>query len=182
MRWPDLSDVLGGLPWAVVGAAATRLYMPERSTRDLDVVVLKKDAAAARRRLRTAGYQYRGELAIGGSAWATSDGTPLDILEGREPWWPEALAQAQPNRDAQGLPVLTLPYLVLSKLLAGRVQDIADATRMLGYADEAGLREVRRLIGKLQADLLEDLESLISLGKLELGDATGDGGRDEDLP
>src|SRR3990172_2175292 len=67
MRWPDLSDVLGGLPWAVVGAAATRLYMPERSTRDLDVVVLKKDAAAARRRLRTAGYQYRGELAIGGS-------------------------------------------------------------------------------------------------------------------
>jgi hypothetical protein len=174
MRWPDLTDVLGRLPWAVVGAAATRLYMPERSTHDLDVAVLAKDGQAARERLRAAGYQYQGDLPIGGSSWAAPDGTPVDVVEGREPWWPEALARAAANRDLQGFPVLTLPYLVLSKLVAGRVQDIADAARMLGQADEASLQDVRRVIGELQAALLEDLESLISLGKLEAGEEAGD--------
>jgi len=98
----------------------------------------------------------------------------VDVVEGREQWWPEALARAATNRDAQGFPVLTLPYLVLSKLRAGRVQDMADAARMLGQADETSLQEVRRVIGELQAVLLEDLESLISLGKLEAGDESSD--------
>jgi len=173
MRGGDLTDVLSPLPWAVVGAAATRLYMPERTTRDLDVVVLAKDGEAARGRLRDAGYTHQGDLAIGGSSWIAPDGIPVDVIEVSEAWWPEALADAAMNRDAQGLPVLTLPYLVLSKLLAGRVQDIADVARMLGQADEAGLQEVRRVIGELQANLLEDLESLISLGKLEAGEEAG---------
>jgi len=173
MRWPDLTDVLSPLPWAVVGAAATRLYMPERTTRDLDVMVLAKDGEAARERLRSAGYTHQGDLAIGGSSWIAPDGTPVDVIELGEAWWPEALARAATNRDAQGLPVLTLPYLVLSKLLAGRVQDIADAARMLGPADEASLQAVRSVIGELQPALLEDLESLISLGKLEAGEEAG---------
>ncbi len=32
IHWPDLTAVLHPLLWAVVGAAATRLYMPERRT------------------------------------------------------------------------------------------------------------------------------------------------------
>lgn len=39
MQFPNLSAPLASLPWAVVGAAATRLYMPERMTDDLDVLV-----------------------------------------------------------------------------------------------------------------------------------------------
>ncbi len=167
MRWPDLSQALGRLPWAVTGAAATRLYMPERSTQDLDVVVLAKDVAEVRRRLEAAGYALKGELAIGGSAWTAPDGTPVDVIEGREAWWPQALAEAAGNRDAQGLPVLTLPYLVLMKLLAGRVQDVADVARMLGHAAEDAIASVRAVIAAHAADLLEDLESLITLGKLE---------------
>ena len=31
VSWPDLSEILAGLPWAVVGAVATRAYMPERT-------------------------------------------------------------------------------------------------------------------------------------------------------
>lgn len=38
-RFPDLTPVLGPVPWAVVGAVATRLYMPERGTQKLDIVV-----------------------------------------------------------------------------------------------------------------------------------------------
>ena len=36
--WPDLRPVLTGIPWVVVGAVATRAYMPERATKDLDIL------------------------------------------------------------------------------------------------------------------------------------------------
>lgn len=51
---------LGQLLWAVVGTVATRPFMPERSTQDLAIAVLAKDAAEVRRRLRAAGYAYFG--------------------------------------------------------------------------------------------------------------------------
>ena len=37
--WPDLRQVLTGIPWVVVGGVATRAYMPERATKDLDILV-----------------------------------------------------------------------------------------------------------------------------------------------
>ena len=118
-QWPNLDAVLAPLAWAVVGAVATRQYMPERATGDLDVVVAKADAAAARAKLQTAGYAFRGELRIGGSTWHSPDGQDVDVIEGADAWWPTALGAAQANRDGQGLPVLPLPYLVLIKLQAG---------------------------------------------------------------
>src|SRR5574341_605335 len=130
LQWPDLSNVLDSLPWAVAGAVATRAYMPERVTFDLDVVILARDAAEVARRLREAGYRLDAPLAIGGTRWFSPEDTQVDIIEGHEPWWPEALAQAATTRDLQGLPVLPLPYLVLMKLQASRVQDVADVSRM----------------------------------------------------
>ena len=64
-------------------------------------------------------------------------------------------------------PVLTLPYLVLMKLEAGRIQDIGDISRMLGFASDESLTEVREVVGRYSTDATEDLESLIVLGKLE---------------
>ncbi|MBI2886563.1 MAG: hypothetical protein HYY02_05090, partial [Chloroflexi bacterium] len=113
IRWPDLTQVLAPIPWAVVGAAATRLYMPERATLDLDVAVRSEDGPEVRRRLEAAGLQYQGELSIGGSTWHTPGGVSVDVLEPSDPWFPQALAEAQDNRDLQGLPVLPLAYLVL---------------------------------------------------------------------
>ncbi len=167
MKWPDLSEVFGDLPWAVVGAVATRLYMPERMTRDLDVAVFVEDAVAARSRLIAAGWAPTGELSIGGSSWSL-DGVEVDVLEGRARWWPEALREARINPDAQGLPILPLPFLVLMKFQAGRVNDIADITRMLGQANESQLDATRRLFKQYEVEGLEDLESLIILGRLEL--------------
>jgi hypothetical protein len=90
------------------------------------------------------------------------------VVELTSPWAGEALAEAARNRDAHGQPVLPLPYLVLMKLDAGRAQDIADISRMLGQADERALAAVRRTVEAYQPDAAEDLESLISLGKLEM--------------
>lgn len=168
MIWPDLSEVFEDLPWAVVGAVATRLYMPERMTRDLDVVVAFQDCSMAREKLLAAGWTPEGPLTIGGMKWNSPDGTAVDILEGHASWWPQALQEAQSNRDAQGLPILPMPYLVLMKFQAGRVNDIADITRMLGQADSEKLEKTRQLFQQYEAEGLEDLESLIVLGRLEL--------------
>ncbi|MCU0725137.1 MAG: hypothetical protein MUE73_05010 [Planctomycetes bacterium] len=167
MAWPDLTGVLSPLPWAVVGAAATRLYMPERATRDLDVAVRAGDARDVRDRLSRAGFTQLGELSIGGSSWRATDGAEIDVIEGREEWWDDALREAQANRDASGLPILPLRHLVLMKLRSGRVQDIADVARMLGQADPGALDAVRALFRRYAPADLGDLESLAALGRLE---------------
>ncbi len=49
MQWPDLTPVLSPILWAVVGATATRLYMPERYTRNLEIAVGLQDTGAVKR-------------------------------------------------------------------------------------------------------------------------------------
>ena len=169
-QWPNLDAILAPLAWAVVGAVAMRQYMPEQATRALDAVVAKADAAAARAKLRAAGYAFRGELRIGGSTWRSPAGRDVDVIEGAEAWWPTALAAAQANRDGQGLPVLPLPYLVRIKLRTGQPQDLADISRMLGLANADAREAVRRLVAREAPDDCDDLESLIRLGELEFGE------------
>ena len=170
MDIPDLNTALRGLRWALTGAAAARLYMPERATADVDIVVKGSDAATAREALRAAGYGYRSELGIGGSSWSSPGRVPIDVIELAYPWTDMALEAASRNPDPRGLPVLPLAYLVLMKLDAGRVQDIADITRMLGQADDAALGAVRRALADYAPEDADDVESLIALGRMELDD------------
>lgn len=165
--WPDLTEPLAGLPWAVVGAVATRAYMPERSTQDLDILVFSGHAARVRARLAAAGYTQVQPLAIGGMTWRSPAGALVDVIESSLEWVPEALRT--PGRDPQGLPILTLPYLALTKMQAGRTQDLADSARMLGLAPEAVRQATREVFQRWLPDALEDLENLITLGELEMG-------------
>ena len=57
-KWPDLRNVLVDIRWATIGGVATRHYMPERVTADLDILIQAKDTPAARERLKRAGYQF----------------------------------------------------------------------------------------------------------------------------
>ncbi len=167
MEFPDLRPVLTALRWAVIGGVATRLYMPEQATQDLDIVVRREDGVQARATLAAAGFRYQSELSIGGSSWASPDGANLDVVEMEATWLSHALEEAQFNRDAQGLPVLPLAYLVLIKFESGRVQDLADVTRMLGQAGPEMLEAVKHVFAEQLPDELDDLESLIVLGKME---------------
>jgi hypothetical protein len=166
--WPDLTPVLGDIRWAAIGAVATRHYMPERATQDLDVAIAVAYAREARRRLRDSGFRHSAELSVQGASWVSPDGPGIDVLELEDPWSSEALHQAQANRDLQGLPVLPLPYLVLLKYQAGRLQDTADIGRMLGQSSEVDLAAVRTLFAREAPEDLEDIEILSRLGKLEM--------------
>ena len=157
------------VPFVVVGGVATRLYAPERTTCGLNVLISADDASQCSEDLARAGGVRVGSLSIGGSEWRLPDGTTLDILEGTASWVGEALASPEAGPD--GLPVIGLPYLVLMKMLASRGIDIGDLTRMLGGADEDSLERVRQVIGNYVPDAVEDLESLILLGRLEQGQA-----------
>lgn len=174
ITWPDLKQILEDIRWATVGGVATRHYMPERATVDLDILITVEDAPVARERLQRAGYQYLQELAVGGSAWRSPEGIEVDVLESNEPWVTQALAEAQQNLDLQGLPILPLSYFVLMKFRSSRSRDVADLTQMLGQAEETQLNEVRRVVKAFEPDALEDLESLITLGRMESGEQEKD--------
>ena len=169
-NWPDLTSILQDIPWAVVGGVATRTYMPERVTQDLDILVAQPDVPKVHSCLQSAGFGYVQDLSIGGTVWETSEGILLDVVESSEPWVGEALENVQ--TDPQGLPVLSLPYLVLMKVMASRTQDLADASRMLGLASDAERQATRQVFARWWPGALEDLESLIVLGELETGAAS----------
>lgn len=165
-QWPDLRETLKGISWCVIDGVATRAYMPERMTKDLDILVNQTDGEETIRRLQTAGFSVISKLAVPGYLVQSPDGIEVDVLFGNMPWLPEALQQ--PQTDMAGYPVLPLPYLVLMKLDAARPQDWADVSRMLGLADDAQLAQVRQVVARYSPVDSEDLESLIYLGKMEL--------------
>jgi hypothetical protein len=163
--WPDLRTILQGISWVLVGGVATRAYMPERMTKDMDVLVNHTDGDEVIRRFKNAGYKVVSRLAVPGYLVESPEGVEVDVLFGKYPWIKAALKQ--PNRDAAGYPVIGLPYLVLMKLSAQRVQDWADVSRMLGWAADADLDAVRAIVTRYSPEDLEDLETLIFLGRQE---------------
>ena len=163
--WPDLRPILKGIEWAIVGGVATRAYMPERMTKDLDIVVQKRDSETVVKRLEQAGYRIISRLAVPGFLLHSPDGIELDVLFGNYPWLKEALADL--GQDPAGYPVIKLPYLVLMKMEAQRVRDLGDLGTMLGWASDADLDKVRAVVKQYAPEDLEDLESLIYIGKKE---------------
>lgn len=163
----DLRQVIRKTRFLLVGGMATRYYMPERTTLDTDILVLAGDQEAVERELTSTGCRELGTLAIGGSTWTLPNGTTLDVVISDAPWAREAIERPLQVQTADGIPVISLPYLVLMKLYSGRSQDIADTTRMLGGADESALAEVRAVVARHSSDAVNDVESMIVLGRLE---------------
>jgi hypothetical protein len=153
--WPDLRPILQGIDWVIIGGVATRAYMPERMTKDKAVI----------KRLEQAGYRMVSRLAVPGYLLVSPDGIELDVLFGNYPWLKKALADL--GQDPAGYPVIKLPYLVMMKMEAQRVRDLGDLGTMLGWASDADLDEVRAVVKQYAPEDLDDLESLIFIGKRE---------------
>ncbi len=163
--WPDLRPILKGIQWALVGGVATRAYMPERTTKDMDIIVHEKDGEEAIKRLENAGYRIASRLAVPGYLMLAPDGTELDVLFGRDTWLKEALEN--PGKDPAGYPVVGLPYLIMMKMSAQRTRDMGDLGTLLGWASDEALDEVRAVVKKYAPEDLEDLEALIYIGRKE---------------
>ena len=164
-EWPDLREILQDIPWVIIGDVATRAYMPERVTKDLDVLISRTDGEKAVILLQEAGYKVISRLAVPGYLLQAPGGTEMDVLFGDYAWLDEALAN--PESDPAGYPVIGLPYLILLKLAANRARDVGDMTTMLGWASEDEQDKVREIIARYSPEDSDDLESLIYLGKLE---------------
>jgi hypothetical protein len=172
--WNEV-DVLEDIPYAVVGGVATRAYMPERTTADLDLLVEPENMESALRQLEAKGY-VRGDrpieffdtrLALGGQR--LTGVRPIDLLTSSQNWIRDAVRQTR--KDRTGLDVVDLSYLVLLKLDASRGVDQGDLTRMLGFAAEKDLDRVREVVARwLPADS-DDLEQYIAIGRFEVGAA-----------
>lgn len=169
----SLDDILG-VPYVVIGGVATRLYVPERMTLDLDVLVRLDDFSEVCERLCEGGATKVGKLAFPdsrlgliGETWHIKAMAPLDVIGAPGLWVDEALDGA--SRDETGLRIAPRATLVALKLDASRGIDQGDLTRLLGSANEDELRVVRALVAKLLPDDTEDLESYVTLGRLEFG-------------
>jgi len=164
-RVTDLRKIFLKTPFLIVGGVATRLYMPERMTLDLDVLISKECEIQAEEELLLAGCEKRGILSAGGSNWLLPDETNMDLLSFDYSWVAEAIAS--PVIASDNLPYIALEYFIIMKLHSSRAQDIADITRMLGSLEDPELAKIREKAGKYIPDDLEDIESLIALGRLE---------------
>jgi hypothetical protein len=166
IKWPDLRDVLKGIPWVLIGGVATRAYMAERMTKDMDVLVHERDGEEARKRLVAANYVYVSRLIVPGALLRSPEGAEIDLIYGQYPWLEHALAH--PGYDAAGYPVIALPYLVLLKMWATRDQDWTDITRMLSTATDEQIAEIRKVMAQYSPEDSDDLETMIYLGKREM--------------
>jgi len=163
--WPDLRPLLRGIDWVIIGGVATRAYMPERMTKDLDVLVHNDDGDEVIARLKKAGYRMASRLAVPGYLMISPEGVEVDVLFGDYPWLKNALDH--PVKDPAGYPVIALPYLIMLKMNAQRTRDMGDLGTMLGWASDAELDKVREVVARYAPEDSEDLESLIFIGKKE---------------
>jgi hypothetical protein len=160
-----LRPILQGINWVIIGGVATRAYMPERMTKDLDIVVHKVVGEEVIARLKKAGYRMASRLAVPGYLMISPESVEVDVLFGEYPWLKQALAH--PVKDPAGYPVIALPYLIMLKMNAQRTRDMGDLGTMLGWAADADLDKVRAVVKQYAPEDLEDLESLIYIGKKE---------------
>jgi hypothetical protein len=175
--WPDLREILKGIEWLIIGGVATRAYMAERMTKDMDVLVHHTDGEEVMERLRRAGYTVLSRLVVPGYLLRSPDNQEIDVLFGKQKWLKEALSH--PERDPAGYPVLGFPYLMLMKVTAARPQDWADVSRMAAVASEEQLTEARAVVARYSPRDSEDLEALILLGKREMEMPQDDSETDE---
>jgi len=172
VRWAQ-ERVLDSIPYAVAGGVATRLYMPERTTADIDILVEPENLDAALVELSAKGYTRVprplgfADTRLGLIRRRVLGRQPVCILSSNQPWVHEAIASVR--HDDIGLPIVDLPYLVALKLDASRGVDQGDLTRMLGFASDADLHRTRVVIARLLPADADDLEQYIEIGRFEVG-------------
>ena len=148
----------GGVPFALIGAAALAVHGVSRSTLDIDVLV------AERRVLDRAFWaalpgEVRVDLRVGdaddplaGVVRLGADGErDVDVVVGRGTWVAGIVARADPMlQHGRPIPIARVADLILLKLYAGGSQDRWDIEQLLAGADrETVIEAVEQLLPQL---------------------------------
>jgi len=175
------------LPWALIGGLAVSLRGEPRTTRDVDVTVAvagDREAEQVVIALRNRGYR---ELPEGGVLMhrkldrlvgvrllppiAAEPRAIVDVLFASSGIEPEIVAHAESVAGPAGmpLPLVSTGHLIALKVLAGRLQDLADCDNLLQVAKPADLAETREALQlitqrgfHLGRDLQADLAKVIA--------------------
>jgi len=172
-RWTG-DALLENIPHAVVGGVATRMYMPERTTANIDLLVEPENFDRAVAQFVKLGYSRKpqplefSDTRLGLIGQRLVSARPVDVLSSSQPWVHDAIASVRLENNT--LPIVDLPYLVALKLDASRSIDQGDLSRMLGFASDADLDRVRAVVRRLLPADTDDLEQYILLGRFEVGD------------
>lgn len=131
------------LPHAVVGGVAVCLHGYQRNTADVDLLVRPSDSQAIRDTLSAAGWTWDED----NKQFVSESGVVLQFVLAGEPAGlrsevrlPDP-AQSEMLTELEGLPVLTLPRLIESKLACGlgnarrMHKDFADVVEMIAKHD-----------------------------------------------
>lgn len=170
-----------GVRWALVGGLAVSARAEPRTTRDVDVVVAAdtdREAEAVVLGLRQRGYRDAGQMlehdVTGRLATMRMTGpvadAVVDLIFASTGIEQEIAAGATVVDVLPGVSVrvASVAHLLAMKILAGRLQDDADAASLLGQASRADLaaaRDALRLITARgthrQKPLIEHFERLV---------------------
>ena len=162
-------------PYVIMGAHAANHYQAPRHTEDVDVLVEEENYPAICAELTAQGYRFELELQVRdcfvemyGARYVknTGENRIIDVITCSHEWVERAIAAAV--RDRGGNLVLSIPFLVLSKI-KGRTKDMSDLSMILGYAQGDTLAKTKDLLRTYAPDALDDLASLVFIGKAYSG-------------
>ena len=179
-----------GLRWALVGGLAVSARAEPRTTRDIAIAVAVEgdaEAEAAVLALRQRGYRDAGQMieqhATGRLATMrivspdSAHGTAVvDLIFASTGIEREIVAAASPVEVLAGttIPVASLAHLLAMKVLAGRMQDLADFASLFRHSSAHDLLEARGALALIeerknhrQKDLVGDFERLCSTASRE---------------
>ncbi len=165
-----------GLDYAIIGGVAVILRGYERSTQDVDAVVLEADThlSALISAFMRNGLEFR---IAEGEEFARKnrvmllkgpDGTSADISMGALPFEYEMIQRSTQEQVFESLyaPVATVEDLVIMKLIANRPQDIDDVRRLLEIHTIVDKNRIRLIV----TEYLQILEAPDILERLTLLD------------
>lgn len=144
---------------ALLGGYAMALYGSDRLTADLDF------AASA----PLSGFRPEKALGFGGYSSRLPNGTPVDIILRDDEYrglYEEAIERAE---CIEGLPVVSVPYLMAMKMASGRGKDEVDLRWLMATYDEPEiLDEARKVIRRhLGIYALKEFDAELSLARWE---------------
>jgi hypothetical protein len=179
-----------GLHWALVGGLAVSARAEPRTTRDVDVAVAVDDDTGAEEAvlaLRQRGYRDAGQMIeqhLTGrlatmrivSPVMANGAAVVDLIFASTGIEREIVSAATPVEVLAGttVPVASLAHLLAMKVLAGRMQDVADFSSLFHRASPDDLAEARKALELIrerkshrQKDLVSDFERLCSAARGE---------------